>query len=327
MLEFFKRNHLFNSLLLLPYAFIIRSVTIIFPSARIEAEIFGTWGSDLIRETHQWGVGEFIVSTLLIFVQAVIINRLFIRQSMIGEINLFPGLAYVLLTSFHPAFIGVSSVLLANTTLLIALMYLFDILKKEKQEETRFMVGWWLAVSGLLYTPYLFLLLFGLIAMSILKTLKIKDIFQYLTGFLCPFLIGWLVRIIITEELNPMVTHIFDSFGIPAFGPFYGTSDAITASFLAILFLFSLLGYSQIISRKNIHAQKKIDTLYALVFFSFPMALFHESVSVHYLHVFMVPFCLFLAILLRMVKHPAIAESIHFILFVTAILTQVLRIV
>jgi hypothetical protein len=327
VLEFFKRNHLFNSLLLLPYAFVIRSVVIIFPSARIEGEIFGTWGGDFIRQTHQWGIGEYIFSTIIIFIQAAIINRLFIRQSMIGEINLFPGLAYVLLTAFHPAFIGVSSVLLANMCILIALIYLFDILKKEKQEETRFMAGWWLAVAGLLYTPYLFLLLFGLIAMSILKTLKIKDIFQYLTGYLSPFLIGWLIRIIVTEDLHPGVIKIFSSFGIPAFGPLYGIPDVITTSFLATLFLFSLLGYSQIISRKNIHAQKKIDTLYAFVFFCFPMALFHESVSVHYLFVFLIPFCLFLALLLRMVKHPAVAESIHFILFVAAILTQVLRIV
>ncbi|HUR30057.1 MAG TPA: hypothetical protein VMZ69_01425 [Saprospiraceae bacterium] len=327
MLEFFKRNHLFNSLLLLPYAFVIRSVVIVLPAARIPGEIFGTWAGNFLRQTHQWGIGEFLLSTFIIFIQAVIINRLFIRQSMLGEINLFPGLAYVLLTAFHPAFIGMSSVLLANTTVLFALMYLFDILKKEKQEETRYMAGWWLAVSGLLYTPYLILVLFGLIGMSILKTLKIKDIFQYITGYVSPFLIGWLIRIIITEDLDPGVVHVFDTFGIPTFGPLFGIPDVITTSFIALLFLFSLLGYTQVISRKNIHAQKKIDTLYAFVFFCFPMALFPISISVHYLFVFLIPFSLFLAILLRLVKHPAVAESIHFILFVTAILTQVLRLV
>ncbi|HUR31332.1 MAG TPA: hypothetical protein VMZ69_07855, partial [Saprospiraceae bacterium] len=198
MLEFFKRNHLFNSLLLLPYAFLVRSIVIVLPSARIPGEIFGTWGGDFIRQTQQWGAGEFFLSTFIVFIQAAMLNRLFIRQSMLGEINLFPGLTYILLTSFHPSLIGMSSVLLANTTLLFALMYLFDILKKEKQEETRFVAGWWLAVSGLIYTPYLLLILFGLIAMSMLKTLKIKDIFQYLTGYISPFLIGWLIRIIAT---------------------------------------------------------------------------------------------------------------------------------
>lgn len=327
MLEFFKRNHLFNSLLLLPYAFLIRSIVIVLPSARIPGEIFGTWGGDFLRATHQWGAGEYVLSTFIVFIQAVIINRLFIRQSMLGEINLLPGLAYVLLTAFHPSFIGMSSVLLANTALLFALMYLFDILKKEKQEETRFVAGWWIAVASLLFTPYLVLILFGLIAMSILKTLKIKDIFQYLTGYVSPFIIGWLIRIIATGELDPGASYVFDSFGIPSFGPLFGIPDVITVSLLALLFLFSLLGYSQVISRKNIHAQKKIDTLYALVFFCFPMALFPLSISIHFLFVFLIPFAFFLAILLRLVKLPAIAESIHFILFVSAILTQVLRLV
>ncbi len=327
MLEFFKKNHLFNSLLLLPYALIIRAVVILFAGARVPGEIFGAWGSDFINNTHTWGVGEFFFSTFLVFIQAAIINRLYIRQSMLGEINLFPGLSYILLTALHPSFIGVSSVLLANTTLLIALIYLFDILKKEKQEETRFMAGWWLAVSGLLYTPYMVLIFFGLISMSMLKTLKIKDIFQYLTGYTSPFLIGWMVRIVLTGKINPRILHVFDHFGLPAFQKGNGTSDIIVTTIIGLLLLFSLLGYSQIIARKNIHAQKKIDTLYALIFFCFPMTLFCETIGAPFLMVLLIPFSLFLALLLRMVKHPAIAESIHFILFVVALLTQFLILV
>ena len=43
--------------------------------------------------------------------------------------------------------------------------------------------------------------------------------------------------------------------------------------------------------------------------------------------ILLIPFSLFLGLLFRMVKHPAIAESIHFILFVSALLTQVLILV
>ncbi len=327
VLEFFKKNHLFNSLLLLPYALVIRMVVIVFPTTRIPGEIFGSWGAEFIQSTRHWGAGEFILSTFLVFIQAAIINRLFIKQSMIGEINLFPGLCYILLTALHPSFIGISSVLLANTTLLIALGYLFDVLKKERQEETRFMAGWWLAVSGLLYTPYFVLLLFGLIAMSMLKTLKVKDVFQYLTGFISPFLIGWMARMILTRNLNPGILDMFLTFGLPQISPIYNIADIVTLSIMGLLLLISLLGYTQIITRKNIHAQKKIDTLYTLVFFCVPMALFPSTISVQYLMVLMIPFSLFMAILLRLIKHPAIAESIHFILFVAAVLTQVLFLV
>jgi hypothetical protein len=53
------------------------------------------------------------------------------------------------------------------------------------------------------------------------------------------------------------------------------------------------------------------------------MAFFCATLSVQFLMILLIPFSLFLAVLLRLVKHPAIAESIHFILFVAAILTQV----
>jgi hypothetical protein len=327
VLEFFKKNHLLNSLLLLPYAIVIRIVAIIFPGSRIPGEIFGTWGTDFIQKTHYWGFGEFLLATFLVFIQAAIINRLFIRQSMLGEINLLPGLSYILLTALHPSFIGISSVLLANTTLLFALVYLFDVLKKEKQEETRFMAGWWLAVSGLLYTPYILLILFGMIAMSMLKTLKLKDIFQYLTGYLSPFFIGWLIHIILTDQTDMSIFRAFNNFGIPRFRNGHGTPDIIAASILGLLLLCSLLGYSQLIARKNIHAQKKIDTLYALIFFCFPMALLCNTIGAPFLMVLLIPFSLFLALFLRLVRHPAVAESIHFILFVAALLTQVLVLV
>ena len=185
------------------------------------------------------------------------LNRLFIKQSMTGDINLFPGLSYILLTALHPAFISLSSLLLANTTLIIALSYLFDILKKDRQEETRFMVGWWFAVTGLIYTPYLILFLFGLISMSMLKTLKLKDIFQYVTGYLSPFLISWLVQIILQKDLYPGVLHSLQEFGIPEFRFINQISDIVTISIMGLLLIFSLLGYSQLIARKNIHAQKK----------------------------------------------------------------------
>ena len=202
-----------NSLLLLPYAIVLRLVVFIFPDARIPGEIFGNWGQESLSLIHQWGIGDILISTLLVFIQSAMLNRLFIKQSMTGDINLFPGLSYILLTALHPAFISLSSLLLANTTLIIALSYLFDILKKDRQEETRFMVGWWFAVTGLIYTPYLILFLFGLISMSMLKTLKLKDIFQYVTGYLSPFLISWLVQIILQKDYIPEYCILYRNSG------------------------------------------------------------------------------------------------------------------
>lgn len=324
MLEFFKKNHVFNSLLLLPYALVIRSVVILFPEARMDGEIAGQWGGEFIRTTQQWGAGEFLFSTLLVFIQAAMLNRLFIKQSMLGEINLFPGLSYIIFTAFHPSFISVSSILLANTTLLIALAYLFDVLKKEKQEETRFMAGLWLAVSALIYTPYFALLLFGLLAMSMLKTLKVKDIFQYVTGYISPFLIGWMIRVIRSRDLDPGHFEFFDTFGIPEIQLFTQTGDIVTLTVVALILVISLMGYTQIIARKNIHAQKKIDTVYLMVFFIIPMALFPERITISYLMTLAIPMSLLMAVLIRLVRHPAVAESLHFILFVTAIVTQFL---
>jgi hypothetical protein len=305
----------------------MRLVVLLFAGARVPGDAVGTWGSELVLAVQQWGAGEYLLSTFLVFIQAAMLNRLAIRQSLTGELNLFPGLCYILLTALHPAFTGISSILLANTFVLVALGYLFDALKKERQNETRFLAGLWLAVTALLYTPYIVLVIFGLIAISMLKTIKIKDVFQYMTGYITPFFIGWMLRFIFTSDLNPGIRDMIGELGLPGFEPINQIADIVAFSIIGLILLICLLGYSQIISRKNIHARKKIDIMYALIFFAASMVFFSPALTVQILMTLMIPLALFVAILLRMIRHPAIAESIHFILFVAALLTQALMLV
>ena len=80
MLEFFKKNHLLNSLLFLPYAIVIRIVVIIFQGQGFLARFSGPGAVKFISATHQWGIGEFMLSTFLVFIQAALINRIFITS-------------------------------------------------------------------------------------------------------------------------------------------------------------------------------------------------------------------------------------------------------
>jgi len=88
--------------------------------------------------------------------------------------------------------------------------------------------------------------------------------------------------------------------------------------------MLSLLGYSQLVARKNIHAQKKLDTIYTYGLFCLPMVFFLKILTVAFALVLALPLAFFLAILLRQVRLPALAESFHFILVVMAWLSQVL---
>jgi hypothetical protein len=214
--------------------------------------------------------------------------------------------------------------MLANTTLLFAFAYLFDSLKKEGSEENKFMLGLWLAVSGLLYTPYLVLLLFGLIGLSILKTVRMKEIFQYVTGYITPFFVGWMLLIISTGHLVAPDLSMLRDVGLPALDAFNHESDILALTITGLLLLVSLLGYSQMVARKNIHAQKKIDTLYTFLFFCALMAFFQPVLTLPFLIVLWIPLSLFMANFILQVRLAAIAESIHFILVVMAWLTQVL---
>lgn len=324
MLRFFRKNHVFNSLLLFPYALLLRLVALVFSESRMPGAFQGVWGDHFISVVQGGGAREILVAAVLVFFQAALLNRLSIRHNLLGEISLLPGLAYVLLTAMHPAFLGLSSALVATTTLLIALSYLFDAIKKERAEENKFMIGWWLGVSGLLYVPFLVLGFFGLAALSMLKTIKGKEVVQYVTGFATPFFLGWLIRVIQAGRPVGIDPALFNFVGLPELVSLHPGSDLVPLLLFIVLVVFSLVGYSQIVARKNIHAQKKLDTVYLYMLFCLPMVFFDRALSAGTILVLALPLSIFLAIRLRQVRLNAIAESMHFMLVILAWAAQVL---
>ena len=95
MLEFFRKNHFLNSLLLLPYTLLLRFASLLFA----ESWQGGNGGFVGLRTMDLAGssaLTQNLIAFFLVYIQAVIVNRLAIRNRLANEITLFPGLFYIL---------------------------------------------------------------------------------------------------------------------------------------------------------------------------------------------------------------------------------------
>jgi hypothetical protein len=282
----------------------------------------------------EWMVGEYFENTLLavlfgillVYFQALQLNRVVIQNRMTHELTLFPGMMYVLIVSYFPAYDGLSSPLLANTFVLIALESLFSTHKKTGAAGRIFDAGFWLSLAGLFYFGYTVLLLFGIVGLSALRTLKSREWLQYFIGYVTPISIIAMLDFILHGDLNNLTMHIADNFGTFNL-EFSGTRTFIHVGFFAVLLLVSVMSFGSFKQRKNIHTQKKVDLILWLLLFGFTVALIQTGIDASDWIVLVIPLSSFMAMIIAQSKQFIVFEVVHFLFLAGAIALQLWHIV
>ncbi len=183
MLEIFRKNLFINSLLLLPYIILVRLATLFYPQKYQVQET----SNEILKGLYSFidfPVLQSIIAILLIFIHAIIINHTFIKHRLSREITLLPGLIYVVFVTVVTDFTVLHPALLGNTFIIFALMNLFKTYKLPNAAACIFNAGFYISVASLFYTPYVFMVFFGIIILLILRSFKLLEKLQYFLGFL-----------------------------------------------------------------------------------------------------------------------------------------------
>ncbi len=301
-----------GSLLLLPYAALVRFLAFsgTFPG---EIPTMGTFSHWLAGDVFQNGAVALVAGILLVYFHALVLNRVVIQHRMTNLFTLFPGMVYVLVVSYFPAYNGLSSPLIANTFVLIAIHRLYGTHKKSGNAARIFDAGFWLSVAGLTYFGYTPLFLFGIIGLSTLRTLKSREWVQYLIGYATPFVIFGMLDYIRGGNLAGLQLHFTGYWGFLDVELSSGSTHHLLMIFFGFLFIISLISFVSLKQRKGLHAQKKIDLLLWLLFLGLGVAVVKKDIGASDWLVLCIPLATFMAMLLARSKQHALMEIIHFV--------------
>ena len=136
-------------------------------------------------------IASVIITTVLVFLQALILNTVLQRNNSLTSNTYLPGILYVLIMSVNVNFLFLSPALFANTFLLLAVDKILTHLKYRGTEENILSSGFLLGLSGLSYTPYFMLLIFAIIIYMIYSSTLVRRYFLMTYGFIFSFLIFW----------------------------------------------------------------------------------------------------------------------------------------
>ncbi len=322
MLEFFRKNLFFNSILLLPYVAIVRIYSIIRPrSYELHAED-GYLNHLVFSALNDFPLTQSIIGILIVFFQATFINYIVNKNRIALLPNLLPGVAFVLLVSALPSFQILNPILISILFLLVALNSLFLCASKFASSGQIFNISFFIGLASMFYFPCWMFLIAGYISLVTIRSFKAKERFQYLIGGVVPYFLfstyfQWydVIDTYLSSYLSENVTVANFTKG------FSNYQIAVVVGFV-LLAVFSFFKYNDYRKKKNVAAQKKIDILYWFLLFTLPMLFFWKNLELNHFLILVPSLSIFFGMFLLNLKNKFLAESLHLVAMILIWFTQ-----
>ncbi len=321
MLTFFRTNQIFSSILLIFYIALLRFSVFLAPFKWNPSGqgVFSEW-------VYGWAGSQDIVSHILaivlLLIQGFLLNVLTINNRLSNEVNLFPGVFYVLFCSLLPDFLYLSPVLLGNTFFILAMVNLFDTYKNPACADKIFNAGLLTGVASLFYFPFVFFFILLMAALNILRAFNIQERLMAVIGMFVPYFLTGLYFFWFDRFDFFWQHQVSDNLDFFSFGPgLLGWEHYIKIFIFAVAMLYVILNNNEYLIKKNIQVQKKISILYWVLVSAGFAALFQANLTFEHLLMLAPSLGIFFGLSFTAMR-PQWAESIHFLMVVGALTLQ-----
>ncbi len=321
MLQLFRKNLFFTTFLIFPYAIVLHLGTWLgqFQEPSYESD----WIYHQLFGSISWSVqSSFIVSSLLIAIQAIMINRIVIHLKLNPEGQLFAGIFFIILCGFHHSTLALSPILVANLFFCGALYSVFDIYIRKNVPFHLYNFGFMIGLASLFYVPYYIFIFFGVFALVILRGFVLREFFQILFGFFNVYFLVFVLFYVLNLNQVFMDTQIKSYFSPYMFSMDFTSKGWVAFGIIMILFIICLIQFSFFQIKRTINIQKYYDLIFWCLFISLFSLFFLKVVSVSHLLMFITPLSILLGLLITKIKNSLFEETLHLIFVLTALFLQ-----
>lgn len=319
LLSLFRTNQLFTAIFLLPYIAALHLAPV-WIDDNWEPAIHGVL-TDLFFDAFGYKTTfTQVTAGALLFIQAVLVVIIDFRHKLSSEPTLFAGVFLALVSSVSVPFLHLSSYYFSNIFLLIAIDQLLVTYRKANVSGHLLNVGFYIGVAALFSPTYLVYILLAFVGLNILRGFNFNERLTVLIGVLIVFILAGTLYFWYGQLDAFWQIQFIDSFSLWD----YRAGNAFTPIHLGLLFLLVLIMIFlrvQIVARKTMEVQKKIDIFYWAMLISVLAVLFQSDVQENSFLV-VTPFLgLFLGIQWGNLRSN-ISELLHLLFLVVVLLLQ-----
>ncbi|HSZ33465.1 MAG TPA: DUF6427 family protein [Puia sp.] len=262
-----------------------------------------------------------ILSFIILFAQATLLNSICNYHKMLPRANYLPGMCYILITSLLPDWGHFSAPLLVNSILIWCWYRMVALYNSPSPISSIFNIGVFLGFATLLYIPAIAFLLLLFFALLIMRPFRIQEWFVGFIGFTSPYY--FLVLILyFTHQLQwkNLVPHI--SFTFPAFP----TSVWIVVAVTLLVFPFIIGGIfvQNNLNKMLIHVRKSWSLLLAFLVTGVIVIIINKAGSYENWIVTAMPFAVFHSAAYYYSQNKLLAGVLHWLCFSMAVIINYL---
>jgi hypothetical protein len=321
VLALFRNNQIFTAITLALFAILLH-LPALFGWIQPD-ENTAQHAGDLYRLLFGWTAqdprGSAIVATLLVIIQAYLVNWLVNTSRIDSERNWILPLLYVFVASCISDFQWTSPALAANTFVPLILRQITLAYKGANIPEIAFNTGFYVGMGALLYPLTLWMIPVYLLGFNSLRTFRLRELCVWLVGCWTPGFLGWLRAFWYDRGGEFRQMHLYDVFQFCDFNfSQVNLLLQLEMGLLGLLLLIVLLSFSVYYFKKLMQAQKLINILYWIIFATLLTWLFRDTPNLEHALLAATPVGLLLGMSFRHIRNLLIAEVLFFSLLLAA---------
>lgn len=238
MISVFKNKDPRGAVLLLLYAFVLKFHLFTSPKVPVLKETDGFLFRSIVNYLADLGGGSpwlfSLIAFLLLFFQAVHLNKISSDMRLFARPNLLPGMAYLLLTGIFPEWQGFSAALLVNSLLIWAMGKMMALYNTPSPRTQLFNMGMLVGFASFLFFPSAAFLLVVFFALLVMRPFHLSEWLITIMGILAPVYFLFVYQFL-TDRWDPTAYYPGIEFSIPSFKPGLGVAAGISAMVMPFL--------------------------------------------------------------------------------------------
>jgi len=197
----FKQKSPGNVAVLFIFSLLLKLPLFLFPKIPEATANDGRLYQWLISALPQSAMLYSVISFVLIYVQALMVNYMVNEYRMIARQNFLPAMAYVLITTLLPEWNHLTAPLLSNTLIIWTFIYLFRLYNLSNVKGHIYNIGLIAGLNSYIFFPSVVFTLCILLGLMILRPFRLNELLLFLLGGLTSYYF-FAVYLFLTNSLN-----------------------------------------------------------------------------------------------------------------------------
>lgn len=266
-----------------------------------------------------------LLSFILIFSEALLINYIIQRNEIINTTSYLPALVYMVLMSLQPEMFSLHPIVIASLFMLLATHTLLQSYKKETSYSEAFDTGFFIALATLFYIPSLVFILLLWIGLIIIRPFVWREWVISLIGFILP----WIFLVFYYFWNDKIHDLQYDALYYTLVTP-QKAFDTLTFSYpamaqISILLVAAFFASGRLmrdLSTGTVHTRGNLFLMIYFFILAFISVFLAPSYSIAYLSFLSIPFTVFFSSYLLFLKKQWLAELLFLLLIISVFLNQ-----